>query len=278
MRALTGVQFFQYLSGYLKCGCLLLLDLTSKLPFSFRYLITTIISAGVFIFSRKRRISVRKNLKAIFNRNPSLLQVYRVFFEYGKYWAELPVINKIWSSNVKIYHDDSFPPVEKCFLGITFHIGNFEIFGRIINQVNDDGFNVVVERLKPQYIADFFKRIRLRHRIKTIAHDDLRQIVGVIKSDKPLGILGDRMIDGRGVEVRLFGKRTRMPLNIVDFALQRKIPVYVAYCINENRQLNIFSRRIDGNCDFESAVNMIVSTLQEAVTSFPYQWHVLEEF
>lgn len=268
-------KVLEQLGGAIKFSFLWFLYSTALFPLPLRYAITDIFSFVSFVFCHSKRESVRKNLESIFKRDPALNEILRVFVEYGRYWAEYPLINKIWESSTVVYHSPQFPPSEPCFLGLTFHMGNFEIFGNIVRSTTKKDFQVVAERLRPEYIADFFKRTRQTHGIRTVVHDDLRQILKVIKEGNPLGILCDRMVGGRGVEVRFFGKRVRMPLNIVDYALQKKIPVYIAYCIHKNGVLNVYSLKIGGDSDFDTAVQTIVSTLEEAIVRFPFQWHVL---
>lgn len=265
----------QHLGGVVKIFFLWFLCSTASFPLPLRYAITDTLSLISLVFCHSKRISVRKNLKSIFKRKPSIAEILRVFVEYGRYWAEYPLVNKIWKSSTVVYHSQQFPPSEPCFLGVTFHMGNFELFGNIIKNATQKDFQVVAERLRPEYIAEFFKRTRQSHGIKTVVHDDLRQILRVMKEGSPLGVLCDRMVGGRGVEVRFFGKRVRMPLNIVGYALQKKIPVYVAYCIHKDRVLNVYCRKIGGESDFDTAVQTIVSTLEEAIVRFPFQWHVL---
>lgn len=265
----------EHLRGAFKFLFLSLLYFTAVIPLSIRYVITDAFSFIVFLFGVSKRKAVKNNLKSIFKRKPKISEILRVFTEYGKYWAEYPLVNKIYKNSSVVYIDPQFPPAEHCFLGVTFHIGNFELFGNIIKNITRKDFQVVAERLMPQYIADFFIKTRQNHNIRTVVHDDLRQILGVLKEGSPLGIVCDRMVGGRGVEVRFFGNRVRMPLNIVGYALQKQIPVYIAYCIRDKKVLNVYSRRIGVECDFETAVQMIVSTLEEAIKRFPYQWHVL---
>lgn len=268
-------KVLEYLGGAVKFSFLWLLYSTASFPLPLRYVITDVLSFITLILCYSKRNSVRENLKSIFKREPTFAEILRVFVEYGRYWAEYPLVNKIWKSSTVLYHSQQFPPSEPCFLGVTFHMGNFELFGNIIKDTTRKELQVVAERLRPEYIADFFRRTRQSHGIRTVVHDDLRQILKVIKEGNPLGILCDRMVGGRGVEVRFFGKRVRMPLNIVSYALQKKIPVYVAYCIHKNGVLNVYSRKIGGESDFDTAVQTIVSTLEEAIVRFPFQWHVL---
>ena len=266
----------ELLSGYIKYFFLKVLEYSAMLPLKVRYRITDAISFFVFLFVLPKRNAVKKNLFLILGRKPSARDVLKVFMEYGKYWAELGDITNFWNSSSKVIYGPDFPPVEKCFLGLTFHLGNFEVFGNAFFPYTQSDIHVVAERLRPQFLADYFKGRRLQYHIKTVAHDNRRQILTVLKEGKSLGIVCDRVVGGTGVEARLFGKRIQMPLNIVDYALQKKIPVYIAYCINEKGTLKVFCRKIAENGGFEKVMKDVVSTLEDVIRRYPYQWHVLE--
>jgi lauroyl/myristoyl acyltransferase len=246
-------------------------------PFKISYSLTTIFALIAFVIFKTKRDAVKKNLTYILKRTPTYYDVIQVFIEYGKYWAEIHCINRLWNLTPKENYGAVFPPREKCFVGLTFHIGNFEIFGNILFPFYKKPFCVIAERLTPHFLADYFKKVRLGHHIQTIAHDNLRQMIRVLKNGDPLGVVCDRLIKGAGVETRFFGKRVFMPLNIVDYAIQNKIPVYIAYCTNENKRLKIFCRRADEVNNFDAAIKIIANTLEEAVCQYPYQWHVLSE-
>lgn len=264
-----------YVSGIIKLGLLKLLAITSKLPISLCYFVTDIIAVLAFFVLYQKRISVRNNLICILNKKPTLYDILKVFIEYGRYWAELPRINEIWRKSSKKICGPDFPPVEKRFLGITFHIGNFEIFGSALYPFLKSDLFVVAENLKPEFLADHFSLCRKQHHIQTVFHNDLRRIIKVLKEGNSLGVVCDRMIDGNGVKVRLFGKSVCMPLNIVKFALQNEIPVYVAYCVKESDEYKIHCQKMDVDTDYEDAVKQIALVIENTVRNYPYQWHVL---
>ena len=265
----------EYIGGIFKLSLLKILQFSSFVPLPVRYLFSDFAAFFALLIFHSKRKAVRKNLKMVFGRQPRHSEILKVFSEYGRYWAELPAINRFWAHHKKIIHGN--PPVESCFLGLTFHIGNFEVFGNILNPICKGRFHVVAERLKPQFIADFFTRLRQNHYICSIAHDDLRHILKVLSDNKPLGILCDRMVGGRGVEVRLFGRRIQMPLNIIEYALQKAIPVYISYCVRDKDGLHIYFRKPDPLAGFDGVVKEVVASLENALSSYPYQWHVLTE-
>lgn len=264
-----------YISGVIKLGLLKSLALTSVLPLCLCYIVTDLIAVLAFLIMLQKRKAVRNNLVYILDRKPASSDILKVFIEYGRYWAELPRVDKIWANSPKKIYGKDFPPDGNKFVGITFHIGNFEMFGSAIYQYLNTDLFVVAENLKPQFLAEHFCDCRKNHHIQTVYHNNLRQIIRVLKEGKPLGVVCDRLIDGNGIEVRLFGKPVRMPLNIVNFALQNEIPVFVAYCVKDSDGYKFHCYKIDIDTDFENAIKQIVLTIENAIRNYPYQWHVL---
>ena len=265
----------ELIAGYVKIGCLQLLDSLKYLPFHWRYRVTNLLSFLAFCVLPAKRMAVSKNLSLILKRKPRMVEVLKVFFEYGKYWAELSSVTEYWKTSRKIIYGPDFPPCESHFLGLTFHLGNFEVFGSALHPFIQDDFHVIAERLRPQFLADYFTTRRLQHHIKTVPHDNLRQVLRVLKEGKPLGVVCDRVIGGTGIDVRLFGKKIKMPLNIVEYAIQKKIAVYVAYCVHDNGVLKLYSKKVNQNGGFEGVLRVIEEFLEEAIRTYPYQWHLL---
>jgi lauroyl/myristoyl acyltransferase len=267
--------FKENLAGLSMLVFLRFTDLTAAIPLRWRYGITDALSVGACaLFYRKRQV-VRSNLKCIFGRNPSLFEVVRVFMEYGRYWAESADPSGFWKSSRVMETGPDFPPAEPQFLGLTFHLGNFEIFGQAFYPYLKDDFVVIAERLKPKALADYFCTRRAASHFATIAHDNPQEIVRKLAGGAALGIVCDRSLNGKGVETRLFNKRIRLPLTLVDYSLRHKVPIYVAYCVKEDLGLRLFCRRLDSSLGFDNVVSMIAAILEDAIRRYPFQWHMM---
>jgi lauroyl/myristoyl acyltransferase len=261
--------------GLFKLSLLIILRVISYLPLNFRYSIIDAIALIAFHVCRKKRNAVGKNLKLILDKPPESNDIRTVFIEYGRYWAEFFDIKKFWADSKRIIDNPDFPPKDSNFLGLTFHLGNFEVFGPALFHSIGGNFHVIAERLKPDFLSDFFKKYRLRHNITTILHDQKREILNALNQGKALGVVCDRIVGGRGVEVRLFGKKVRLPLNIVSLALQKKIPIAVSYCVKEENALKMYYYKVPGDLKYDDAIELIVNLLENAIRKYPFQWHVL---
>lgn len=249
------------------------LDVIAPLPLRIRYSITDIFSVFAYLlFSEKRNI-VRKNISIIRNAWVPEKDVRDVFRSYGRYWAELPVVEKVWKNECKLICGPDFPPSEHCFLGVTFHLGNFELFGPALFEYTGCELHVVAERLYPQSLFNRFFKIRKRHHIHTIAHDDARGIIDVLKRGKPLGVVCDRSVNRKGEEIVLFGKKWLMPLPIIRYAVTMKIPIYYSYCVSDEEVLQLFCKRSAGTENFENVISEITEMLETALRQYPLQWH-----
>lgn len=270
---LTVDNFMKVLSGYFKLLLLWLLDLMHSFPLEVRYYFTDLMAVLTSIICVKKRSVVKRNLSVIYCGEPRETDIRAVFKSYGRYWAELPDIASLWTRQFKIICGPDFPPQEKCFLGVTFHIGNFELFGPALFEVTGCDLSVVAERLYPAALFDFFFRIRKRHHIHTIAHDDARKIVSVLKEGKPLGVLCDRCIGANGTDINLFGKKWVVPMSVVKYALSLKIPIYCAYCIQQESVIQLICKKIDLSKSFDSVTDEIAQILEHAISSYPFLWH-----
>jgi lauroyl/myristoyl acyltransferase len=263
------------ISGLFKLSLLYILRIISFLPLNIRYCIIDRISLIVFYLCCRKREAVARNLKLILDKNPDPNDIRMVFIEYGRYWAEFFDIIRFWSNTKRIIDNPEFPPKDGNFLGLTFHIGNFEVFGPALSPGIGGNFYVIAERLKPDFLSEFFKKYRLRHNIVTILHDDKREILKALNQGKALGVVCDRVVGGRGVEVRLFGKKVRLPLNIVSLALHKKIPIVVSYCVKEENALKMYYKKLPDDLKYDEAIEQIVNLLENAIRKYPLQWHVL---
>lgn len=251
------------------------IDQTAVLPLHLRYRLTDLLSTFAFVLFFRKRSTVKGNLRLVLQREPEELEVLSVFREYGRYWAESADLTGFLRSNPVVESGPEFPPADPCFVGLTFHLGNFEVFGHLLQASLKSDFAVVAERLKPKLLADYFRLRRKANHIATILHDEPRALLRCLMSGSPVGVVCDRSVGGSCVETSLFEKRLCLPLSIVDFALRHRIPVYIGYCAKETKGLRIFCRRIEKNLSFNEAITQIVSILEETVRRYPYQWHVM---
>lgn len=267
----------KFIAGYFKVLLLGMLELIHRFPLSIRYHFTDALAiTACFVLVKKRNI-VKRNLSVIRGSDAPEKDVRAVFKSYGRYWAELPDVESLWSKQLKVICGPDFPPQEKCFLGVTFHIGNFELFGPALFEFSGIDLPVVAERLYPPALFEYFFRIRKKHHIHTIAHDDARKIVSVLKEGKPLGVLCDRSIDMKGTSVNLFGTNWIMPMSAVKYALSLKIPIYYAYCIQDDTMIQLFCKKINTQQSFEHVADEIAHILEDALSNYPLLWHNISQ-
>jgi lauroyl/myristoyl acyltransferase len=270
---LIKIEKVNMISGYFKLLLLRMLGEMKFLPVRIRYKFTDLLAMlSYLIFARKRDI-VRKNLSIILNTKVPENNVKDVFKHYGRYWAELPDIEQLWKKENKIICGPDFPPSEKSFLGISFHIGNFELFGPALFDHFGVDLNVIAERLYPQALFDYFYQMRKRHHIHTIAHDNVRAIVEVLKKGDPLGVLCDRSVDNKGVSIKLFGGTWVMPMSIIRYALSLDIPIYYAYCISEEGMIQVYCKKSSALKSFEDITEELTHTLEFVLRNYPLLWH-----
>ncbi len=247
-------------------------------PCALRFRITDACFTAAFFLMAGKRLAVRQNLKCILEREPKKAEVRRVFTEYGRYWAESVDIKNIWIRRRKVYNGPLFPISVDRLIGLTFHLGNFELFGPEYFNHYRTMFPVVAERLRPGFLTSYFRARRRRHHLDSIPHDDPRTILGTLRNGHSLGIVCDRMIGrGHGIRGTLFGRPVRLPLALLSYAKNENIPVFVAYAISGSGCIEFQSYRIETS-DLDSAAARVISILEDAVRRYPFQWHLLSRF
>jgi KDO2-lipid IV(A) lauroyltransferase len=116
----------------------------------------------------------------------------------------------------------------KALLLVGLHFGTIELPGflalRRIGQVV-----APMESLRNERIQAYMKRTRgvIGVRILTIEEAG-PELLAVLRRNEPIGIIADRDLTGSGIEVELFGARTKIPAGPALLATETGAPAYVS--------------------------------------------------
>jgi KDO2-lipid IV(A) lauroyltransferase len=266
-----------YLIGLVNLGLLHAVLITGILPLKLRYAILDTVSILFFLALGSKRRAVRNNLKLVTGKKAPLRDVAQVFIEYGRYWAELPAISSLWKNTPRDYIGDP-PPGENGCIMMTLHVGNFEVFAEDVYQRTGRELPAIVEHLKPEFLTRCFRKIRARHHSVPILHDDLRAMVRALRQGKSLGIIGDRVISGEGMEVEILGVKVSLPFNFLRFGLRNNFPLYAGFCVKSKGRLKIAYHKIPDRISLEEAVAYMAAFFETTIKQYPTQWHFLSEW
>ncbi|MBD3240420.1 MAG: hypothetical protein GF331_07530 [Chitinivibrionales bacterium] len=264
-----------YGGGAAKLGLLKISDVIALLPLRARYALAEACFLVMFVVLPVKRHAVYRNLRLVLGRTPTRRDAVRVFLDYGRYWAEAAHLNAYWRATPKQFEGDPLPSDGSQFIGLTLHVGNFELFGPLLHELRGGRFTVVAEALQPRFLTRYFARKRATYHIRSIPHDAPREVLAALHEGEALGIVCDRAIDGGRAQVGMLGTTLALPVSIIEYAVKHDIAVHVAYIVRNRAGITVHNRCLPRDMEISDTLQAIASTFEEAIRRHPYQWHML---
>lgn len=183
----------------------------------------------------KQRAIVTENLRPIVGDEGDLDATVRAaFHSYGRYWAEAFRLQDLSDDEVTARMDFTGTDVLNdaiaaggAVLGVP-HLGNWDSAGRFA--AARWPLAAVVEVLRPKALFERFVAYRRALGMTIIplhrGEDVTARCVEQIKEHRSLlALVCDRDLSGRGVEVRMFGRTTTMPVGPAVVAIRAGVPL-----------------------------------------------------
>ena len=167
------------------------------------------------------------------------------------------------------------------------HLGGWEWAGAHLAS-SGHPLSVVVERLEPPDLFDWFTSFRERMGMRVIAAGPsaAAACVAALRDNHILCLLSDRLIAGTtGVEVDFFGEKTSLPAGPATLALRSGavlLPVAVYFERRTDSHRGVVLPPLDSSRDggFRTAVQRMTQDLARAfedlVRQEPTQWHMVQ--
>lgn len=169
------------------------------------------------------------------------------------------------------------------------HTGNWDAAAA---HLVSHGFRLVTvaERLKPEAVYEQFVAYREKLGMEVLPLTGGRRAPLDVLAEKAqqgyaVALLADRDLSARGIEVRFFGGRTRMPAGPALLALRTRAPLYAVDLSFTPQGCIAFLRRIelpaltDGALDVR--VKIVTQRLADAfaagIAEHPQDWHMLQK-
>ena len=169
------------------------------------------------------------------------------------------------------------------------HTGNWDAAAaHMVSQ----GFRLVTvaERLKPEAVFEQFVAYREKLGMEVLPLTGGQRAPLDVLAEKAqqgyaVALLADRDLSARGIEVRFFGGRTRMPAGPALLALRTSAPLYAVDLSFTPDQCIAFLRRIELPAPDEGAldarVQIVTQRLADAfaagIAEHPQDWHMLQK-
>jgi lauroyl/myristoyl acyltransferase len=166
------------------------------------------------------------------------------------------------------------------------HLGNWDASAR---SMADRGLPMVAvaERLRPERLFQLFVRQRVEYGIEVVAlggDSGLgKALTSSIADGKLIGLLSDRDLTGRGIEVEMFGAPRRMPAGPALLALSTGAPIVVVGTYETPSGWRGVASRLemptlvgDRRADVRAITQAIADAFAELISASPADWHVFE--
>ena len=215
------------------------------------------------------------------------------FRRYARYWYDSFAIEE-WPDEDVLEHftwdgdEHLFRMAEEGngTIAVLPHLGNWDASARAMA---DRGLRMVAvaEHLRPERLFQLFVKQRERYGIEVIAleahHGVGNALTTALADNKLIGLLSDRDLTGRGIEVEMFGARRRMPAGPAMLALSTGAPVAVVGTFQTPTgwhgvvwPLDMPERTGDRRTDATAITQAIAEAFERLISMSPADWHVFE--
>lgn len=241
---------------------------------------------------------VARHLQRVCGRSLAPRELSRMvdaaFASYGRYWAESLRLPSV--SQKTVLRDMAYEGYEHIHGGREAgrgtilalpHLGGWEWAGTQLALVGHP-ISVVVERLEPPSLFDWFVRLRARLGMNVIpvGPSAVAQCTRALRSNHLLCLLCDRVVGGTaGVEVEFFGERTQLPAGPLTLSLRTGatlLPCAVYFDTGGSPHLGAVSPplRVDrtGSLreDVQAGTRMLAEEMERFIRRAPTQWHLMQ--
>jgi len=275
-------------------GWLLAWRIARWLPEAWVYRAFERLSLRSFRRNAKRRAAVEELLRPVVSPAELDAAVADAFRWYGRYWAETFRMADLSKAELDVrFAIDGRENIEKAFASgkggvlATQHIGNWDAGGRWV--ASNWPLTVVVEVLRPRMLFDRFVEHRRALGMTIIplerGSDPTGKCIEQLKKGEMLALVADRDLSGSGVEVTMFGRKTKMPPGPAVLALRTGSDLIPASIYQQDdghwRAVVLPAiERPDETAPDAVAVytQRLAEKFEELIQAAPAQWHVFNRY
>jgi phosphatidylinositol dimannoside acyltransferase len=215
---------------------------------------------------------------------------------YARYWLEvfrLPVMpaDRLLAGMHVSGHIETVFACRAAGRGVILalpHMGNYDLAGAWLIAKGGGRVTVVAERLKPESIYDRFVAFREGLGLEVLpASGGTSSAFGVLaqrlQAGKMIGLVCDRDLTGRGMEVEFFGEKARMMGGAAALAVQTSaalMPV-ILWFDGDGWGAHVYEEipvPAEGDSKHQAAAMMqeVASLFEAGVRAHPQDWHMLQ--
>ncbi|MFA5143777.1 MAG: lysophospholipid acyltransferase family protein [Candidatus Omnitrophota bacterium] len=270
--------------------------LVNVLPLKAAYGLASFIAGLCYMIQRGDRAAVIKNLRTIVLPAPGEPELRRMARElyrnFAKYLVDFFRFSKIDEEYVNRFvkvegrHNIDSALAKKCgAVLVSAHIGNWELGGSAISLLGYP-MSAVVLTHRNKKIDAFFRRQRLRGKLTPIEIGaSLKACYHILKSNRLLGLLGDRDFTGNGLMLDFFGKKTLFPKGPSVFGYRLGAPLIPTliirrpddtFCLSFEEPIYADRSKPEDAAVMELA-GKCAAIIETYVRRYPTQWYIFKD-
>jgi KDO2-lipid IV(A) lauroyltransferase len=159
------------------------------------------------------------------------------------------------------------------------HLGNFDLVGQLL-AARGWALTVPVERMKPAPLFEFLRQQRASQGITIVPLEQApRAMIRALAQGQLVGLTADRVIAGKTVTVRLFGRDAELPRGFASLVRHVEAPVVVGVGVRKSDLTfqgylsgPIAVSRTRSAEDEVINTQRVVNVMEELIRRFPEQW------
>ena len=263
------------------------------LPFKWAFKLNPFLAQLAYYLFRRDRLLMLKHLRLAYGNEKSEDEIktiaIEVFRNIGRSAAENLSWNKLGieylKSHVTIVNPEGLARAfekGKGVIGLTGHLGNWELLGAIIANMMKIPFAVVARDFPNPWLNKIFEDERKAMGFDVIYRGQSGiELLRRLKRNEGLGILADQKLRGEGVFVPFFGHPAKAYSSIAELILRTGVSVVPMFIIR-NKDLTTHTVFIDnpmifvlsGNKDEDIKIisSAYTAVIEKYVRQYPEQW------
>lgn len=266
-------------------------------PLRFAYWVALRVADLHYLFDRKAREAVKKNLRRVLGprRSESMIgyEARWTFRQFGKYLAEFFRFTRFGARFVEkhvlpsgLANIEEAAGAGRGVVIVTAHLGNWELGASVFIDLGYDVTSVALEH-KNSRVDVLLNKQRVRRGVRVLpAGGYLRGCYRALRAGKIVALLGDRDVTGAGIDVEFFGKPVTLPQGPARLSVRTGAPIVPAFMLRRpNDSWHIYIERPiypDTSIDRDESVRDMMSkyalVMEEYIRWHPSQWAVFYDF
>ena len=249
--------------------------------------------------SAKDREAVRSNLVAILETDKvPMTQVREVFQNFGMYLVDFFRLSCLTPQKMRgLVQMEGVERMKEALghgcgaIGLTAHIGNYELAGAVLALLGLPLFAVVLTHQNSR-VDHFFHRQRDRVGVQGIPIQRMsrkaffERCFSVLRRNQILGLVGDRDFFGHGIELSLFGQPFRVPTGPASLSLKTGAPIVPTFLIRDGDgayRLIIeppipIPRGVSRDEAIHRMTQACLDVMAQYIRRYPTQWYLFQEY